>query len=340
MERRSVLKAGAAVGIGALGEACSATPPPAMEPGVMPPDMDRFLADLDQRMDEMNGADFVRGFASTSAKRSLTDVERARLEPHDKLFRGMLRTLYVTQTFRDLPDEAQKHPGMQARMVHHMSEIDGTVNDATDMLAGLDDTQRARIQSYLREHPDVAMSIGEAIDERAAMAGVSGKRRLQMRSMMMQASFRLKHAAPGAVIDEYVAKVRRVQAEDGAQAAAALRIASRANAERVWGPELSAVPQDAAAGAAAPQPPAPLVAPQPATAPAPAPPPHHRKGGNTMIVGGILMGVGAVTFGVSTAIVAAGGGAGAIGMTVGAVLFAIGLVVLIVGAILYASTGP
>jgi hypothetical protein len=340
MQRRNVLQGGAAAaGIGALGGCASPRPP--LEPGVMPPDMHGFLTEVDERMEAMNGAAFVRGFASSAAKRSLTESEEKRLEPHEHLFRGMLRTLYLTQTFRDLPEEAQMHPGMQRRMLAHVGEVDRTVTNVTELLEGLDDEKRAKLQDHLRKQPALAMTIAEAIDEHAGAAGVSSKRRLQLRSMMMQASFRLKHSAPGAVIDEYVDKVRRMTAENGAQAALALGIAGRAGSDMIWHSQ-NAAPGSLGAGDNGdlhePRPAASTAAATPSATPGAQSSKRH-PGTGTMNTGAILMGIGVVTFGASAAIVAAGGFPGVFGMTVGAILFAVGFVTLIVGALIYAFSG-
>jgi hypothetical protein len=308
--------------------------------------MDEFLRDMDQRMVAMNSADFVREFTAGTTGRPLTDVQRAALEPKEKLFRGMLRTLYLTQTFRDLPEEAQLHPGMQSRMREHIDEVDQTVTDVTGFMSGLDDDQRAKLQQQLRARPDLGMSIGEAIDDQAAIAGVSRKRRLQLRSMMMQASFRLKHSAPGAVIDEYVDKVQRMTAQGGAQADLTLRIAGRASSEQFF----QDAPIGTQGGDVATDPAQPAMAPpaQPAPAATPTTPPAKRtkkvrQGSGTVKTGAILMGVAVATAGVSALFVAAGGAAvilGAVGLTVGAILFAVGLIMLIVGALIYAVSDP
>jgi hypothetical protein len=309
MDRRDLLKVGAAASLGII-EACAPQRPP-LEPGELPPDMDEFLRGLDQRMEDMTHAEFVKGFAEAATDRKLLDSERAQLQSKEELFRKMLRTLYVTQTFRDLPETAQRHPGMQERMMRHLDEIDQTVTDVTGMLENLDDDQRTKLRNVLRDRPDLPMTIAEKVDEHAAKAGVSGKRRLQLRAMMLQTSFRMKHAAPGAVIDEYVHKVRRFTAQNGMQTDVAMRLAGRATSDAFWQQQAAAPPA--------------------ASSPAP--------GTGTVKTGAILMGVGVVTFGVSVALVGTWTGF-LVGATIGAVLFAVGLIVLIVGAIIYAASSP
>ena len=156
------------------------------------------------------------------------------------------------------------HPGLQDRMRHHKGEFEQTVVDVTDLLAKLDDGQKKKVQNHLRKEPDLGMKIAEAIDNEAAIAGVSNQRRLQLRSMMMQASFRLKNTSPGVVIDEYVDKARRLGAESGQQTEMALRLAGRAGSDSFWqhhaaglgaqaGPNAVAPPAGGGGGGAASQ---------------------------------------------------------------------------------------
>jgi uncharacterized membrane protein len=160
--------------------------------------------------------------------------------------------------------------------------------------------------------------------------------------MMMQASFRLKHSAPGAVIDEYVDKVQRMKAQSGAQAALTLRIAGRASTDQFF----QDAPIDTHGGNAVSEPAAPAASAQPApSAPtnAPAKTKKVRPGAGTIKSGGIVLGIGVLTGGVGALIVAGGGEAaivGAVGLTIGAILFAVGLIMVIVGAIIYAASDP
>jgi len=328
MRRRDVLMGGAVLGLGAF-PAC-APARPALEPGVMPPNMDEFLRGMDERMDAMNQSNFVREYAASVNQRPLSDAQKAHLEPKEKLFRGMLRTLYLTQTFRDLPEEAQKHSGMQDRMLRHMGEVDETTADVTGLLSSLDHGQKAKLQEHLRAKPDLAMSIGEVIDDQAAMAGVSRKRRMQLRSMMMETSFRFKNSPPGTVIDEYVEKAKRMTAPNGVQAHLAMSIASKASSDMFWQSQ-----DQSGDGGTSPAPSVQVAPANPPTSPA-----GPRPGVTVMTTGGILMGVGVVVFGISSAVVAGGAFAGVFGVTVGALLFAAGLICLIVGALLYAAGDP
>jgi uncharacterized membrane protein YgdD (TMEM256/DUF423 family) len=329
MQRRDVLRGAAALGVQALGAGaggCAAQSSYVQEPGIPPPNMSDFLARVDEHMEGLASARFVQGFVEAWHRQPVSPEKRPEIEARDALFRKMLRSLYFTQTFRDLPEDSQLHPEMQDRMRQHIDEVDVTVSEVTGMLAQLDDSQREAARRTLKQRPALAMKIAEVIDEQAALAGVSRKRRVQLRGMMAHTSFRLKNAAPGVLIDEYLEKVQRVQAQSGAQAEFALRIASQAGSDAFW-----QQPNQAAAGtpAGAPAYVAPTAAP-PAQNPTP--------GIGTVKAGGLLLGIGVATFAGSAVFVALGADLFVIGMTVGAILFAVGLVMLIVGAIIYAAS--
>jgi len=356
MQRRDVLTGSAVVGAGVAGGVISsgcASPlagaPPAMPPLPMPIDMDAYCDELEAKLAGMSKSELVDGFARLAKNQPLSPERRARIEANEALFRRSLSSLFLTQTFRDLPLEAQRHPRLQALMHARLPEVDQTVFDVTDMLETLDPEQRQALRHELARRPSLPLELSEAIDERAAAAGVSANRRRQLRSMLTQASFRLRHAAPDTLIDEYTAKVRRATAPGGAAQAMALQAAARATEDLFFSAQVASASaaSPAAASAAAPAP----TSARPASAahrrrtgtgagrPVPAPEPSSASahpGEGTMITGAWLLGIGVVTFGVSAAIVSAGGTALLVGATIGALLFAIGLIVLLVGAIIYA----
>ena len=111
MERRDVLKAGAlGVAAATVGPGCATVP-----------HVDGGMPEAGGASDGPSGAEFVaaahRGPRSPEAQRVVVD--------HDAAFRRMLRTLLITQGFRDLSVEAQLEPEVQARMANHMDEVDG-----------------------------------------------------------------------------------------------------------------------------------------------------------------------------------------------------------------------
>jgi len=225
---------------------------------------------------------------------------------------------------------------VQTRMASHMDEIDATVFEVADRLAAIDGAQHARVQSALRGQPDLAMQIGEAVDAHAAAAGLSRARRRQLRMMMMQTAFRLKHEAPGTLVDEYTQKVTRMR-QDGDRSALALAVSERIGRQAFWAYQKRV----AQAPGAAPQQPPPRVAPaaSPVTPAAPPVTPDPRPHRYTVLkAGGAMMGIGAVTAGVSALVLSSGGSTRfLVGITVGSILFGLGFLFLIVGAIIAAT---
>jgi hypothetical protein len=324
-----------------------------------------FLTKLDGQLASMDGADFVHRFIRDQVKTEPTPKQRAKLQDSDAMFRRMLRTLLITQGFRDEPAETQFDPAVQARMFDHMDEVGSTVFEVSDMIGSLSAEHRVKLKNTLKAKPDLPMAIAEAIDAQASRAGVSGKRRLQLRQMMMTATFRLRHGDPNTLIDEYVAKVERVRVSGSADAKA-LDLAQKMGERAFWkyqqhlaqdsGRQPPATPATPAplppgadpaavdAGLRPPPPPPPPLAPPGSIAPAPMRPlppvkeKHEgaRPGTGAMHAAGYMMGIGVVTFGISAALVDSSD-AFLIGLTVGALLFAIGLITLIVGAIMYSA---
>src|SRR6185503_11310227 len=269
MERRDVLKAGAlGVAAASVGPGCASVPHTGAGAGETAAagaagSGAEFLALLDRQLGYVGHAHFVDEFVTRSRGSARAADAQRTVDASDDAFRRMLRTLLITQGFRDLPVETQLEPDVQARMTDHMDEIDATVFEVADRLAAIDSAQHARVQAALRNKPDLAMEIGEAVDAHAAAAGLSGARRRQLRMMMMQTAFRLKHEAPGRLVDEYTKKVTRMR-QDGANSALALAVSERIGHQAFW------AYQKRVAQAPGASPPQPLPPPAPMTPP-PAP---------------------------------------------------------------------
>ena len=77
------------------------------------------------------------------------------------------------------------------------------------------------------------MDLAEELDTRAAAIGVTTARRRQLRQIMSQATFRMRTESPGALIDEYTAKVERLRGEDG-NSALALALAQKVGERQFW----------------------------------------------------------------------------------------------------------
>lgn len=339
MKRRDVLKAGAAgaatvavAGTGGLGATGCAT-----VQHVDPATSDRaargFLVQLDKQLRLADHGRLVEGFVAAAKPGPRTPEKQAQIDRSDGLMRRVMRTLFITQSFRDLDPEVQLHPAVQERLESHMEEIDTTVFELSDFLAGQTPEQRARLRDTLRQQPDTAMQIGEELDRHAAAVGVSPERRKQLRSMMSQATFRMRTEAPGAIIDEYTAKVERLRGQDGSSALA-LSLSEKMGQRAFWRYQ-QYLTQSSAPGTTAADPS--MAASNPgASTPTGAQRRKSSSGKRAMRGGAYMMGIGVIVFGLSALLVNAATGF-VVGMTVGALLVSIGFVTLIVGAIMDAS---
>jgi hypothetical protein len=327
MDRRDLLRAGALSSAAAASLSNAGCAPQARDPmlgGLSPVselDLNSFLGRFDRGLADIQSSRFVAGFTESIGGTPIPESRRTAVDEREHEFREALSSLYLTQTFRDLPPERQFHPEVQRRMLERIDGIDESVFRMTNRLERLDAHERKEVQNALKRHPKLAMQVAEIVDRHAVSAGVSRERRLEFRSMMTQAAFRLRSQSPSVIIDEYVHKVKRATAPDGPQYEFALKAASEAGERYFWERGIALTSA--------------------ATVPAGAKTtkavePKEAPGVRPMKWGAIMLGVGLVVFGVSSAIVAAGAFPGVFGMTVGAVLFAVGLVVLIVGALMHA----
>lgn len=131
----------------------------------------------------------------------------------DALVRKTLRSLLLAGSFSDLPVEARAHPNVQQRMFDGMNELDEATLGMRDVLANVTPTERADMARALREDPELAMSIVGAIDEEAGRIGVTGERRLHLRTLAAHVSSRMKQS-PGLFMDELVNKVDKMKSRD------------------------------------------------------------------------------------------------------------------------------
>ncbi len=232
MKRREVL------GLGALAAGAAAGVPGCSVPKIVsemrgPDGAAQFNAMLDAELAKLEKPGLLQRIAEQQGRGSLRTEANAALAEKDATFRRMLSAILVTQSFRELPDETRNHPDVQARMWQHMDAISSAVYETSDMLAALDANQRAKLRETLRDKPELAMDVGEALDARAGRAGLSAARRRQLRQMMSNASFRLRTTNPSSVIDEYVEKVEKLR-ETHARDAAALDKAVELGEKEFW----------------------------------------------------------------------------------------------------------
>jgi hypothetical protein len=349
MKRRDVLKQAAAtaavasVGASAVGgEGCATVPrAPARHDDRAATD---YLAMLDHSLELAAQMRPVHEIAAQRGPGPRSPEHEQFVAGSDAMFQRLISALFITQSFRDLPPGTQTHPAVQTRIASHLDEIDGTVFELTSFLSAQTGDERAQLRDALRKNPNAAMDLAEMLDGHAATMGVTVERRRQLRQIMKHATFRLRTESPGALIDEYTAKVQRLRGEDG-KSALALALAQKLGEDQFWRYQQH-LAQDAGPGAATPATAAPATTrlsppgatPPSAMAPQPAPAPH-RPGDGAIKAGAYMLGIGVVDFGLGALIVSNASGvllgiALVGGITIGALLAAIGLLTLIIGALI------
>lgn len=324
MERRDILKLGLSLGAGAAvtgTTGCAPALPLTKRTGNDEQEAWAWIDSIDKQVARIDEAHFVEQFASAASRQAVDDIARDHLNPSEIRFRDMLKTLIITQSFRELPEEVQRHPLVQSRLARDIDSIDASVRTTADHLESLGEAERESIRTALMENPDLVMDLCETLDVEAGKAGMSANRRMQLRSMMTQTSFRLKSASPSVVIDEQVSKVRRAEATHRNQFLAS-QMATEAGNESFWRQREQSAHLNAAPEAG------------------PVPEPRRVPGQGAMKSGAWMMGIGAVTFGISAILTSEASFGFVFGMTAGAVLFAIGFFTLIFGALLYLIKKP
>lgn len=274
MNRRDVIKAGAIATAGALAPAAGCVTIQRTLGSLSGADgAAEFNKILDEQLAALAKPGLLQKLVVKHRKRPLSAKADAAIAEQDAMFRKMLSTLLVSQGFRDLPPETQVEPAVQDRMWTHIDQIGSSVFEISNMLSSLDPTTRATVRTKLKEDPELPMSIGEALHDSATKAGMSTRRKGQLRAMMSQSQFRLQHADPSTVIDEYVTKVERHRASNERDGDA-LDLARQIGEREFWRYEhLLGFAQDGG-GAPGNIPPAPGPAPAPTPAPvAPVSPP-------------------------------------------------------------------
>ena len=333
MDRRDFLEG--AGGLAALGAAgCNNLVGGLLTTPAVPTDVDMgaFLKRLDGAMAAI--VEPPPGFGSALGRvlpASAVDGVTASGLRKVELVRESLRSLLLVGSFRDLPEKAQVHPGMQLRIRHAMPELDASTRGMRDALEDMSPTELHDVGRALRKDDALGPRILAALDDEAAAIGVMPERRAQMLRMGHDVCFRLRQSAPG-LIDEYGKKMRKLERLDRSNRAAEQRIAARMGPDFLgWRAEIEEHVRswNVASGG---DPVAPPAGAQVVTA---SDPPSDDRGDTVLLAGGIILGLGALVLAVGGIVLAVGGGlGGAIAMTVGGVVSLAGIITLIVGACL------
>ena len=188
-------------------------------PNITPLQMNRFLTSLDGSMNQVTenpeGGRFLSEFRGQPPS-----------EKNAQFFRQGMRSLLLVGNFGDLSVAGQVHPGVQKRLQYSAPEIDAAVSGATDQIKSLSPTERADMQSALREDSTLGDRVLEVINLEASAVGASNRRLMQLHVMGKHIIERLKHSSD-MFISEYVRKCEKLTAVPGSVAEAQRFMAAR-----------------------------------------------------------------------------------------------------------------
>ena len=219
MDRRDFLKAGAV--LLSTTEAGCAPGQHAASPAPLP-DLEETLAKMDRDLARIDSQNVRRHFDGLVPRGLLVPD----LKAEEALLRGSVKALYLSGSFRDLPLEAQLHPGIQARLWKNAPQLDAAVLGMQAQLASFTDAELLEVRNALRADPLLLPRVVECLDAASAEAEIQPERRLKMRSLMKSLGWRMQHQSPRTVLGEYVEKMHRMGTREGTLAEHERRIAA------------------------------------------------------------------------------------------------------------------
>jgi hypothetical protein len=176
--------------------------------------MDAYLRKFDENMSFMAAEpmdDFYRVLQEGTAPR----VVAANRSHQDAVLRKILRSMYVSVSFRELPEHGRLHPGMQQRVRAAMAEMDEVVFSARDYLLGLSSADRLDLSHRVRENPELLPRLARHMDARGQSVGLTPRGREQLSRHILHIDRQLRRSDAGVVLDEYVARADSVLAQAG-----------------------------------------------------------------------------------------------------------------------------
>lgn len=203
MKRRDLLLGGAAT-LGVTTQASAAMP----ELSFDPEKVEAALGRIDRRMAAFNELNLAPHAPKNAAEQELF-AERMNVS------RAALRTLYFTGAFMELDEHDRAHPGVQARMLRLQPEMDQAVDGMASFLESLTPDDHRRLQDQFKKDPLLGMRVGQHLEEVAKEDGFGFGRRADLRLAVDDFSRRMQAQNPALVLDPYVRKTRKIQANPG-----------------------------------------------------------------------------------------------------------------------------
>src|SRR5262249_47685638 len=104
------------------------------------------------------------------------------LERDEHLVRKMMRSMYVTGMFQDLPGAGRMHPAIQYRVFAAQPDMDEALAGVRERLDGLSPRERAAIRDRLRRDRTLGARVMERVEAQGIAAEIPTKRRLHLRA--------------------------------------------------------------------------------------------------------------------------------------------------------------
>ncbi len=226
MNRRDLL-VGATVGAAATTltgrSAEAALAPPKFDAA----EVESALGRLDQRMASFQALDLLPPIANG-------EPTSAELGRSSELTRAALRTIYFTGALMELEEHQRYHPGVQLRIKRMAREMDASVGGMTDLLESLTPEDHRRLQATLKSDPGLGMRIGERLHKVATDDGFGFQRRVDLRLAFKDLSDRMRAQNPALLMDPYVKKSRRIQANPGTPEDQQRMVMAKIGEEAFW----------------------------------------------------------------------------------------------------------
>jgi len=212
MNRRDVLKQ--SIGLGAAVATGCATPHTlGAGADAAGPDMDQYLAKLDADLACIDRSDIRPALRVHLG--AIADDPRFRraFQTHSPLAIKAAKALYLTASFRDLPEQSRLHPGMQQRMLQAAPAMSQAVFGMREHLANLTPEQKRELQTKLRGEPALGEALCRSMDDQITMARIQPERRVRQRMVLNSYAWRMEHQSVAAVVDPQLDKVERFLAQ-------------------------------------------------------------------------------------------------------------------------------
>lgn len=212
MNRRDLLKQ--SIGLGAaVATGCAAPHTLGAGSEGQGPDMDQYLAKLDADLACIDRQDPRPAFRAHLG--AIADDPRflKAFESHSPLVIDTAKALYLTASFRDLPEQSRLHPGMQQRMLQAAPAMSRAILGMREHLANLTPEQKKELQTKLRAEPSLGEALCRSLDDHVSMARIQPERRVRQRMVMNSYAWRMEHQSVAAVIEPQLDKVDRFLAQ-------------------------------------------------------------------------------------------------------------------------------